>query len=202
MENKPQFHPAPDFIRTVAILLVILLHTSTNYPMLYGEIDSIWVQIGNIISVPTRTAVPLFFIISGWLLLQKEGENYGVFFKKRFLRLIPPFLFYLSFYYLWQIMYQGKQFTIRVILSEILNGRLYVHFWFVYAIIGLYLLVPVLRDLVHHGKRQTQLYILALWVLSVSILPLLDNVFGLEKSAPRVLPHRLYRILFNGVCAA
>jgi surface polysaccharide O-acyltransferase-like enzyme len=53
----------------------------------------------------SRIAVPLFFLLSGYLLLQKE-EPLGVFFKKRAWKVFLPFIAW-SLIYMWQ----GNQFA-------------------------------------------------------------------------------------------
>ena len=69
-----------DEIRAFAILLVLLAHTIKNFPVNVNYLAS-----PTLLSYLTvsRMGVPLFFMLSGALLL---GKNYSIssFFKKRF----------------------------------------------------------------------------------------------------------------------
>lgn len=185
-QNSRETLLAPNVIRVFATFWVILFHVSSDYAGGFSVMKPSWLWVGNIIHAPTRTAVPLFFLLSGWLLLSRYDESYQAFFRKRLFRVVPPFLFYVGIFYLWRILFQGKSFTIREIISAILNFRLTIHFWFVYAILGLYLLTPILREIVHKGSKKTQSYIIALWLVNMSVLPFMDEVLGLEVSAPYV----------------
>ena len=177
---------APDALRVISLLLVILLHSSDNYVSSFNTFTPTWTWLIYIIHTPTRISVQLFFMISGWLLLSKKEETLKDFFRKRFLRIVPPFLFYLVLFYLWEIFYQGEKISFRIIISDILNDRLPPHFWFVYAIVGLYLLTPILRVLVQHANKQILRYMIVLWFIAVGIIPFLERVWGYEISAPYV----------------
>ncbi|MGH8822038.1 MAG: acyltransferase family protein, partial [Rhodoferax sp.] len=60
---------------------------------------------GNVYDSLTRSSVPLFFMVSGATLLPKQ-EPIRAFFAKRFIRIVPPLLFW-SIFYLWWLSYNG-----------------------------------------------------------------------------------------------
>ena len=67
-------------------------------------------------------------------------------------------------------------------LQGVLNGPYY-HFWFLYLIVGLYLLTPVLRVILAHAKRSLLKYSLLLWLAGTTIVSVLailacDDVSG------------------------
>jgi surface polysaccharide O-acyltransferase-like enzyme len=88
-----------DLIRTVAIVLVILLHAAIEPVQLADEMTpegvSLWWTV-NIYCSLARPAVPLFVMLSGFLLLQpsKVTEPLKIFLKKRMKRIALPFLFW------------------------------------------------------------------------------------------------------------
>lgn len=93
--------PIPvDLIRTVAIFLVILLHISIEPIVAPPQlITTAWWAFDFFNSI-ARPCVPLFVMLTGYLLLQptKVNEPLKVFFKKRFARIGLPFIFWgLSF---------------------------------------------------------------------------------------------------------
>ena len=78
----------------------------------------------------------------------------------------------------WSIVYKLVQFpqnelslgkNIQNILMEILKGDTQSHLWFVYAIIGMYLIVPLLRSSVQNSERKTLLYIIVICIVLGSI---------------------------------
>jgi surface polysaccharide O-acyltransferase-like enzyme len=88
-----------DLIRTVAIILVVLVH-ATGFPYhIPGEITPTviwnWWTI-DVYGAVAYLAVPLFIMLSGALLLDpaRADESMKVFFKKRFARIGLPMIFW------------------------------------------------------------------------------------------------------------
>ena len=90
-------NPNINYIRAIATIAVIFLHVSSD--VLY-EFKSIPIRvwwIGNIYDSLVRVSVPLFFMISGALLLSKD-YLINDFIGNRVKKIIPPFVF-------WSIVY-------------------------------------------------------------------------------------------------
>jgi surface polysaccharide O-acyltransferase-like enzyme len=177
-----------DLIRSFAIALVIMLHAAKE-PITIADIMSpegvtLW-WTTNIYDSLARPAVPLFVMLSGALLLQpaKLGEPLGVFFKKRLNRIALPFLFWGAAYFAWRFFVYGEALSADSILQGVLTGP-YVHFWFFYLLIGLYLITPVLRALVACIDRKIFRFFLILWFLGTAIMPLLSlfSVYHLNSN--------------------
>lgn len=171
-----------DLIRTFAMVLVILLHAATE-PVQIADLMSpegvtLW-WTTNIYDSLARPAVPLFVMLSGALLLQpaKLGEPLSVFFKKRLNRIALPFLFWGVAYFAWRFFVYGEALSADSILQGVLTGP-YVHFWFFYLLVGLYLITPVLRVVVAYIDRKTFRFLLILWFLGTAIVPLLSLFSG------------------------
>ncbi len=62
------------------------------------------------------------------------------------------------------------------IINGILNGP-YFHFWYLYMLMGLYLLTPILRVVIAHAERSLIKYLLVIWFVGTAIVPLL-TLFG------------------------
>ena len=93
MQSKPANADYPvDLIRIIAIVMVILVHSSFFPYSIPGEITPIvivnWFT-ANFYGAIGYLGVPLFVMLSGALLLNpaKADEPMGVFFKKRFNRI-------------------------------------------------------------------------------------------------------------------
>lgn len=125
----------------------------------------------------SRVGVPIFFLLSGYLLLSKE-ENLSVFFKKRISKVLIPFL-------VWSIIYDAAYsqpitetvFSLKSAIGlfvRIIRGPRAGHLWFLYYLIGLYLLVPILRVFVKHARKTEFLYYVFLWLLVTSFLPIIE----------------------------
>ena len=170
-----------DLIRTIAIILVILLHASTqSYPDV-GLMSPQGVQIwwaSNVYDSISRVCVPLFVMLAGALLLQpsKADEPLKVFFKKRLNRIGIPFLFWGAIYFAWRLFVNGEKLTTNSIVQGVLGGPYY-QFWFLYLLLGLYIVTPVLRVVIKHADWKILRYLIFVWFVGTAIIPLL-TLFG------------------------
>lgn len=171
MQNKSN---AADFIRTLAIFSVVLLHTSAAP---FKAWQDNWMHF-NILMSATRWCVPVLFMLSGALLLKKE-ESIKQFFQKRTSKIIIPLLFW-SYAYIFFAKYFHQLDPAHANPSTFIEPWLllkypaYFHLWFLYAIIGVYLMVPVLRPIVKNS--QVTLYVLIMWFIWFSILPFIQSL--------------------------
>jgi len=113
-------------------------------------------------------------MLSVLLLLQPEkDESLRVFFKKRFIRIGLPAIFWTIIYFLWDFLVLKYPFSAGAILQGVLNGA-YSPFWYIYLLLGLYLLTPLLRVIIAHAGRTLIKYFVILWFLSVTLTPFLS----------------------------
>jgi len=167
-----------DLIRTVAIVLVILLHATMEPVQLADEMSQAGVSLWwttNVYSSLARPCVPLFVMLTGALLLQpsKATEPLKEFFKKRMNRIALPFLFWGIAYFVWRFFVNQEPFSYEQVVTGVLTGP-YIHFWFLYMLVGLYLITPILRVVVAHAEWKTIKYFLLLWLLGTAIIPLIS----------------------------
>jgi surface polysaccharide O-acyltransferase-like enzyme len=176
-----------DLIRTVAIILVILLHAAIEPNPTLDLMSPSGVQLwwtSNVYDSIARSAVPLFIMLTGALLLQpnKTDEPLGIFFKKRWNRIGIPVMLWGAIFFAWDFLVKGQTPTLLFVLQGVLAGP-YVHFWYVYILIGLYLITPLLRIIVAHANWRTIKYFLTIWFVGTSIFPLLTLYSNISPQA-------------------
>jgi surface polysaccharide O-acyltransferase-like enzyme len=163
-----------DLIRILAIIGVITLHAANEaiVPQVMNQTEVYRWWMVNIYQTLGRTGVPLFVMLTGALLLQPSKiEPLGVFFKKRWNRIGLPFLFWGVIYFAWDYYADHLALTSSFVFQGILSGP-YFQFWYLYMIVGLYLLTPILRIVVAHIDRQTFKYFFVVWLLAAFITPI------------------------------
>lgn len=132
-----------DLLRIFATFAVVLVHCCFT-SIANRQIDSHW-HILNIFDSISRFAVPVFFMISGALFLDKERTlSVRKLYTKNVLRLCTAFAFW-SVLYALLTAYIKHKFTIGNLFSYFVNG--YYHMWFIPAMIGIYILLPLLRKI-------------------------------------------------------
>lgn len=157
-----------DLCRAIAIFLVVLAHVNYKGPGLS------WIPISYY--ALTRVAVPLFFMVSGHLLLSKN-EPILDFLRKRALKVFVPFLIWSVIYLVWKQEAFGQSLTsmIKIYLIKILRGPRENHLWFFYELFGLYLFTPILRIYVQKASAKDMLYFLGIWFTLVPVVLLIQE---------------------------
>jgi surface polysaccharide O-acyltransferase-like enzyme len=129
--------------------------------------------------------VPLFVMLSGALFLQssKVNEPIRVFLKKRFNRIGLAFIFWSLIYLAWAFYVTNTELTLSNIFNGLVKGIFtgsYYHFWFLYLIVGLYLITPILRIVTTCGNRRLIRYLILLWFLGVAVVPIIQLIAGYD----------------------
>ena len=165
-----------DLTRFLGAFLVVLAHVVT-YPNLMGK-GTFWAQI--FYYTITRAAVPLFFMLSGMLLLAKE-EPLGVFFRKRALKVLIPFFIWSLLYYYWNntSSVTGVFSFLWVGTVKTLSSPRAAHLWFFYSLIGLYIATPILRIFTTRASKMDLLYFCVAWLVVVPIFGILHEQFSI-----------------------
>ncbi|QCR34269.1 acyltransferase [Lysinibacillus sp. SGAir0095] len=162
-----------DFLRIFAAFAVVLLHTSAPLLVKITESNTEHFIQGNIINSATRWSVPIFFMISGALLLNSKREfDLNFFLKKRFSKILIPFLFFSIFYFL----VSSQTVDIRHFIVGLANNGIATHLWFFYALIAVYLFAPILIIFVKHSNEKINIYILIVWFTLCSIVPFINSM--------------------------
>jgi surface polysaccharide O-acyltransferase-like enzyme len=165
-----------DVIRAYATLAVVLLHAAVLYVDRWQQISSHWWWVGNVFHSLSRSAVPLFIMLSGALLLAPgKAESLEDFWRKRLAKLLVPFGLW-SLVYLWLGQAESTQSVLQRLVG-LLHQPAYGHLWFLYMILGLYSVTPLLRIFIRHGDRATLRYYLVLWFVFCEIAPFVNSVF-------------------------
>jgi surface polysaccharide O-acyltransferase-like enzyme len=172
LNQDREFSVSVDLIRSLAIVGVILLHAANDLTIQQLNLLEIfrWSTV-DVYQSLGRIGVPLFVMLSGALLLQPpKNESLHVFFKKRWARIGLPFLFWGAVYFVWDFYVEHQAVTSNAIVQGILKGP-YFQFWYLYMLVGLYLLTPILRIVVARADNNTMKYFVILWFLGTSVVP-------------------------------
>ena len=158
-----------DLIKVLASFAVIWLHVAATLVSKYNQIPLANWWVANVADSLVRMCVPLFFMISGYLLLSRP-LSLKIHIRKRIGRIIIPWVFWAVVYFLFRIYYQDENLTFLSCIRLFINGDVYYHFWFLYALMGLYLFIPILTAIL---TTNYQNYFIVLWFLTVGIFPFL-----------------------------
>ena len=136
-----------DILRILAALGVVALHVSSEYIDIL-PVAGVGFNIAVFINSLTRFAVPVFVMISGELFLDTKKEiTVKKIWLHNVLRLFVIYLIWSYGYYVFQSLYIWKFDFYRHGLVRTVTGIVYAtnHLWFIWMIIGLYILTPVIK---------------------------------------------------------
>ena len=155
-----------DIIRFIATIAVIVIHVTAPYIYQYGSISMAQWNFYNVVDSLSRFAVPFFVMLSGALLMNKEIQL-ADFLKKRFVRILIPFLFWsivYSVYNYYKLNIENKMNISAYVLDCFTNGASY-HLWYIYMLIGLYLLIPILAKWIQTSSDSSINYFILIWIV-------------------------------------
>lgn len=167
-----------DILKILASFAIVIIHVaSKNF---YNTNTDFQFDVFNFFSSFARWGVPIFVMVSGIFFLDpKKNITIKDVFSKYIKRMIIVLLFWNVIYailYNMEDFIDGKKIGFNIIKDIFINRA--PHLWYLYMLIGLYLIVPFLRILIKDEKVMR--YFLILWIcfeviISVfQLFPLID----------------------------
>ena len=198
-----------DVLRAIACVSVVLIHIISGYiEQGVVEKNSIIYIIDNIILQPLiRFAVIIFIMISGMLLLDNsKNVTMDKIFRKMY-RMIIVLLTFGYFYCLLESVFNNRGqnfiFLIKESFYNLISGNCWVHMWYVYMLIGIYFITPMIRVFINNAsEKEIKFTMLGLFIFSICI-PTINKNFNLNiqtfylKSFSYVFIFMLGHILYN-----
>ena len=156
-----------DVMRIVAAFSIVAQHVGgqfwlSSFPSEEWEIRNLYISVA-------QWGVAVFFMISGALFLSPDKPlDIRRLFSKNLLRIVYAFLF-------WSVIYvlvtEGVGQGPKVAFLSVLKGP--PHFWFLYVLIGIYLVLPVLKSIAAQEKAFN--YFVELAFITTFVIP---SIFG------------------------
>ena len=183
MSNKSERIVFADYLRMVACFLVMLVHSSENFygadssgmagnvSYLANEANRFWVAFWD--GGVARACVPLFMVLSAFLLVpMKPGMGMTDFYKRRFKHILPPFILFSILYCLLPLAWGAMDWSQSV--ADLKNlpfnfPSMAGHLWFMFPLISLYLIIPVVSPWLEKATAKEERIFIGLFVVSTLI---------------------------------
>ena len=131
--------------RLLAIPAVVSLHVLSPAAFANQQLSTAaWWGV-NLADSASRFAVPLFVALSGALLVTPSTRPVGQFYRRRVVRVGIPLLAWSLFFWWYKVTVQGRAMTVEDFLESMARGYPYYHLYFMFVILGLYAITPVVR---------------------------------------------------------
>ena len=170
-----------EVMRILAIAMVIFNHTGTKGFMLFTvNRESVFYWGYMFLAIASKFAVPLFFMISGALLLGKE-EAVSKILKKRVLKFFIIMLAGSLVVYIHKLNGDFSTFSFKELGEKLYIGNVTTAYWYFYAYLAFLLMLPFLRKLAKGMSNQEYVYMIGLYLL-LQVFPVLQlySLIGLH----------------------
>lgn len=180
-----------DVLRVLATCAVVLMHvltgaTDVTDASIVPEYRSLLLSVMDLVT----WCVPIFLLISGYLFLNPERTlTYPVMIKKYCRRIALAILLFGVPYAASELVVTERTFRIRMIpeaLKMTLMGHTWSHMWYLYLILFLYLITPLLKKVLRVLPVWGVVAMMAVIFLGSSVAPFLNKV--LDVNSIPVLP--------------
>jgi surface polysaccharide O-acyltransferase-like enzyme len=175
-----------DRLRGVAVCLVVLLHSTWPFLERYPAVSGLDWQVANLVASVARICVPLFVMLSGYLLLHRDIADPLAFWRSRLPRLLGALILWFFVAAAFYDAENGIPFDPGAILGDLLTGHYApyaVPLWYLYMMIGLTLAAPFLRAIVAAGPRFAWTF----WILCALANPVfyaIERLHGTDFAPP------------------
>lgn len=166
-----------EIIRIFALICIVFNHTGENGYLLFQVTEHLFVRAFSIfLSNLCKIGVPLFFMISGALLIPKK-ESLKELFVKRILRIVIiiivfSFIYYVRFY----LQHPEYGFNLFFFAKLIYSEPFITPYWFLYSYLTFLLILPFLRRLALALSDEEYLYLGTLAVVFLFLIKIPEYV--------------------------
>lgn len=192
------------FLRVFCTICVLVNHVPLVASHVFAsQVSDMDVWITNAIVHLVHFAVPVFVMITGALLLNPTRQiSFEKAVKKYAWRMVAILL---TVGWLFALMEQFSN-TKTVSLSlfsvsffNVLTGNTWTHMWYLYMLVGLYLVIPVLKAVVDHTPKNIVPLVVTLFVFAC-VLPMFKHFFDFQLGVGFPMASCYVMYLLLGYC--
>lgn len=165
-----------DLLRLISMFLVIIVHVSNFYCRRFPEMNEFSYFGSTLYNTISRICVPIFFMISGALLIGKKTDMKK--YRQRIIKFIIVLVIWTLIYFIFDLLYFNPGKTNIVTLVNSLFGPIRPHLWLMYAIIGLYIVLPFISRMVKNMTKSEENLFLNLWLYLMGALYIVRMFLG------------------------
>ena len=175
-----------DVLRVLATCAVVLMHvltgaTDVTDASIVPEYRSLLLSVMDLVT----WCVPIFLMISGYLFLNPERTlTYPVMIKKYCRRIALAILLFGVPYAASELVVAEKSLRVMMIpeaLKMTLTGHTWSHMWYLYLILFLYLITPLLKKVLQILPVWSVVAVMAVIFLGSSVAPFLNKVLDINS---------------------
>ncbi len=190
-----------DILRIISAIAVVIIHVVTA-PVANSavEIDELLVNNLELVHNLMNWSVPVFFMITGYCVLRKQECSYNYCFS-HVIKYVSVLFTVGLFYSLLEEVFTAKTLNFSTCVQSVKNvisGNIWDHMWFVYSIIGVYLVMPVIFAFMQQGMKSSCILTVLLFLFNI-LLPTFEAWISVKEILP--IGGYLFYVCFGGMVA-
>lgn len=222
--NEKKKNSSIELLRLIATVGVIFCHVGICWLTYYGDSSTATERIiYKSLNLLCHWPVPVFMAITGSLLLGKENMSYGKMWKY-FKRIALLTLSFGWLYSMMELYFNTRILSVSLLwegMKKILSGNSWEHLWYMYMLLGIYLVLPVINLCKTKIPLSYCFWFLSVTFLFASLLPtigiertfvnypitsiyliylIMGYILSSEKAQEYVKSHKINDMLLMGLC--
>lgn len=175
-----------DILKILCCFLVIVNHTNSR---IFGNVVSLedGMSLTYLLSMAyfylSRLAVPIFFMISGALLLNRDRSIKDIV-KNKLAKFVLIVVLFSMGYYIYNAIRWGVNIWHPSYILEFFQTIYHEHYtnayWFLYSYIGLLILLPILRKMVSSFSKKDYHYLFGIYLIFQCICPIMERILNID----------------------
>lgn len=167
-----------DLMRVLACIMIICMHS----PVPSANANGLFLSS---LSYFTAPGLCLFFVISGALLLPVRKDTKS-FLTKRLSKVVMPTVCFTFLYLILKVVVGEELNWLKSICSIPFSAQGHGVLWFMYTLIGLYLVSPIISKWLDNASKREEEFYLGIWVITLCY-PLLSMLLDVNQKDTGVL---------------
>ncbi|MBO4887922.1 MAG: acyltransferase [Firmicutes bacterium] len=177
-------YPYLSLIRVISCIGIVFLHTYYAYVSYFPAFadQQVW---SYAVRNAMMWAVPCFVMVTGALLLDPERTvTFKKLFSRYILRAVLAIVIFTLVFYAFDLWLAGRWprlSDLGTVLLKIYSNDSWSHMWYLYMLIGLYLLMPAFRLITKGADERTMRYLLLVGLIFMLVLPTIETISGVKS---------------------
>ena len=181
-------------LRVIAGMAIVMLHTMNMSELIWHDsLSVVQERISMSVVYSLMWAVPVFIMVSGALLLDPAKEmSIKKIYHSYVFRVAAALVIFVFAFRIFDLIMNGESFSPAVITDavyDLISNSSWSHLWYLYLLLGLYILLPAYRMIAAACDEKTFGYLFICCMIFLSIIPSLESTvlpIGFELQIPAI----------------
>ena len=189
-----------DYLRVLSCIAIVIIHINHNSIVDSTTLPESTRVIISYINSLLYWAVPMFFMISGYIFLGVKSKCTYKSMAKYYIKMIILILFTFTAFNIAELYIVNKSFYIDIFKDALyltLKGKSWDHMWFLMTIFVAYLIFPLVRPFYDKADRDLDIFIFLFGIFTL-VIPEINKILNIDIFSNFIFDYRIYFCFLGG----